>query len=43
LPSRTAAEEARLRTLRLSIERDESFLEYLIELARTFGVSSYLF
>ena len=43
LPSRTAAQEARLRTLRLSIERDESFLEYLIELARTFGVSAYLF
>jgi hypothetical protein len=39
----TTAQAQQLRALRLSIERDESFLEYLIDLSRSFGLSSYLF
>ncbi len=39
----SAAEQDRIIELRLEIERDESFVEYLIELGRLFGISSYLY
>jgi hypothetical protein len=41
--SLTDAEDDELRKLRRDIERDESFVEYLIELGRQFGISSYLY
>jgi hypothetical protein len=40
-PSRGQREE--LATLREELSRDESFLEYLIELQRSLGISSYFF
>jgi hypothetical protein len=39
---RTAAENADLLRLKLDLERDESFVEYLIELARQYGISSWI-
>lgn len=39
----TAAEEAELRTKRAKLEKGESFLDFLIELQRQFGISSYFF
>lgn len=39
---RTAAEDQELQRLQLDLERDESFVEYLIELARQFGISSWI-
>jgi hypothetical protein len=43
LPTLTEDESAELERRRLDLERDESFVEYLIELARNFGISTYLF
>jgi hypothetical protein len=43
LPSLTEDEQAELERRRLELERDESFVEYLIEIARNFGISTYLF
>jgi hypothetical protein len=39
----SAEERERITELRLEIERDESFVEYLIELGRLYGISSYLY
>jgi hypothetical protein len=39
----TAEDQARLQSLREDLERDESFIEYLIELERAFGISTFLF
>jgi hypothetical protein len=41
--TRTADEDAELTRVRLDIERDESFVDYLIDLARVYGISTYLF
>ncbi|HTU62960.1 MAG TPA: hypothetical protein VMF89_31080, partial [Polyangiales bacterium] len=41
--SRTDAQEQELARLQESLQRDESFLEYLIELERQLGISSYFF
>lgn len=41
-PDRDAQADAELERLRLDLERDESFVEYLIELAREFGISSWI-
>jgi hypothetical protein len=41
--SRTADEQDELSRLARDVERDESFLEYLIELERQLGISSYFF
>ena len=38
----TAAERAEADRLRLDLERDESFVEYLIETARELGISSWI-
>jgi hypothetical protein len=38
-----ASDAAQLTRLRTSLERDESFVDYLIELSREFGISSSLF
>ena len=43
LPTLTEDEQAELTRRRLDLERDESFVEYLIELARDFGISTYLY
>jgi hypothetical protein len=37
------AERAELPRLQQELQRDESFLEYLIELERQLGISSYFF
>jgi hypothetical protein len=42
LPSRTPAQDAELRTRRTTLERNESFLETLIEVQRIFGITSWL-
>jgi len=39
----TADDLSRLQSLREDLERDESFIEYLIELERAFGISTFLF
>jgi len=41
--NRTDAQEQELSRLQESLQRDESFLEYLIELERQLGISSYFF
>jgi hypothetical protein len=43
LPAPDAEQQERLVTLREELERDESFVEYLIELERAFGISTFLF
>jgi hypothetical protein len=43
LPTPTEAQTVRAQALQAQIQREESFLEYLIELERTFGISSSLF
>ncbi|HMI92294.1 MAG TPA: zinc-dependent metalloprotease, partial [Polyangiales bacterium] len=43
LSSRNTDEDKELKRLRLDLERDESFVDYLIELGRMFGISTYLF
>ncbi len=43
LPERSPEEAAELDEIARGLERDESFVEYLIELERQFGVSSYFF
>ncbi|HEX7480221.1 MAG TPA: zinc-dependent metalloprotease [Polyangiales bacterium] len=40
---KSADTDAQLTQLRADLERDESFLEYLIELERKLGISSYFF
>ena len=42
LPSPTAAELARARELRQQLAKEDSFLEYLIDVQRSYGISSYL-
>ncbi len=42
LPTRNMAQEAELRQRRERLDRDESFLETLIEIQRIFGITSYL-
>ena len=42
LTAPSAAEQAELTQKRLEVERDESGVEYLIELAKTFGITSYI-
>jgi hypothetical protein len=39
----TADDLAELNKRKLEIERDESFVEYLVELERSYGISTYLF
>jgi hypothetical protein len=39
----TEEEQSELVTRRLDLERDEGFVDYLIELERTYGISTYLF
>jgi hypothetical protein len=41
--TKTADEQAEIDRLAPDVERDESFLEYLIELERQLGISSYFF
>jgi hypothetical protein len=41
-PSLTAGEQADLTERRLNLERDETFINYLIQLERSYGISSYL-
>jgi hypothetical protein len=41
--ARTAEEQEEFSRLALDVERDESFLEYLIEIERQVGISSYFF
>jgi hypothetical protein len=41
-PSLGDDEQANLTTRRLGLERDETFINYLIELERSYGISSYL-
>jgi hypothetical protein len=43
LPTRSNDEQAEIARLNSDVERDESFLEYLIELERQLGISSYFF
>lgn len=43
LSERTDEQEQELSRLQESLQRDESFLEYLIELERQLGISSYFF
>ena len=38
----TAAQLARIRELRVKLAEEDSFLEYLIEVQRAYGISSYL-
>jgi hypothetical protein len=42
LPTRTPAQEDELRTRRRQLERNESFLQTLIEIQRIFGITSWL-
>ena len=39
----SADESTELKTLEESLQRDESFVDYLIELERQYGISTYLF
>ena len=42
IPTPTAAQVAQARALRVELASEDSFLEYLIEIQRTYGISSYL-
>lgn len=42
LPTPTAAQTARIRELRAHLAQEDSFLEYLIDVQRQYGISSYL-
>ena len=41
--NRTETEQSELTRLQDGLQRDESYLEYLIELERQLGISSYFF
>ena len=42
-PDRSADEQNELSRIKVDLQRDESFLEYLIQLERQLGISSYFF
>ena len=42
IPTPTAAQVAQARALRVQLASEDSFLEYLIEIQRSYGISSYL-
>ena len=42
LPTPTAAQIARMHELRTRLAQEDSFLEYLIDVQRQYGISSYL-
>jgi hypothetical protein len=39
----SSADTAKLTLMKETLQRDESFIDYLIELERTYGISTYLF